>query len=233
MELKDLKVTDFKEGKKYDFLFPIGSIEQHGPFIPFGTDTYITDYLVKQILRKFPKLITLPMLEYSRAQEHRGFYGTVYLTEETFERVMFDICNSIKSRARNIFIMSFHANDAFIDRFIKKNNFKNVKMVNLEISHKDDDKYIEKNILKGLLDEHAGNSEISNMLAINKKLVKIPFLKYSKKQIENPWETDNLIDKSPDGIVDNHPKWIISLNIGKKILDIYTKRVIDNLRKCL
>lgn len=68
MKLKELKATYFQKDKKYDFLFPIGSTEQHGLFIPFGTDTYITDYLVKQVSKEFPKMIILPTLEVSRAQ---------------------------------------------------------------------------------------------------------------------------------------------------------------------
>lgn len=233
MKLKELKFTDFQKGKKYDFLFPIGSTEQHGPFIPLGTDTYITNYLVEQLSEKFPKMIILPTLEYSRSQEHRGFYGTLWLTEETLERIMFDICNSLKNKARNIFIISFHANDNIINRFIKRNSFQNIKIINLQITHEADDNYIEKNILHGHLDAHAGNSEISNMLIINKKLVKLPPKDFLKKEIKSPWETDNLIEKSSNGIVDNNPKWIVNSKVGKRILDIYTKRVIENLKNHL
>ena len=39
MKLKELNITDFQEDQKYDFIFPIGATEQHGPFISFGTDT--------------------------------------------------------------------------------------------------------------------------------------------------------------------------------------------------
>jgi len=49
MKLKELNAAYFQEDEKYNFLLPIGATEQHGPFIPFGTDTYITDYLVEQI----------------------------------------------------------------------------------------------------------------------------------------------------------------------------------------
>ncbi len=174
MKLKELKATDFQEGKKYDFLFPIGATEQHGSFIPFGTDTYIIDYLIEEVSKEFPELIILPTLEVSRSQEHRGFYGTLYLSEKTLKAVMFDIYNSLKDRARNIFITSFHANEPYINSFIENNKFDGVNIVNLEITNNEDDEYIERNILNGEFDGHAGNSEISNMLIINEKLVKIP-----------------------------------------------------------
>jgi len=231
VKLKEIKVTDFQEGQKFDFLFPIGSTEQHGPFIPFGTDTYITDYLTEQVSKQFPELIILPTLEVSRSEEHRGFYGSLWLSEETLKAVMFDICNSLKDRAKNIFIMSFQFNDPYIENFIENNKFDGVNVSHLSIANDKDDEYIEKYILDGELDGHAGNSEISNMLVINEDLVKIPPKDYPKTKVNNPFETDNLIEKCPNGIADNNPEWRVNKDIGKKILDIYVSRVIKNLKK--
>lgn len=231
MKLKEIKVTDFQEGQKFDFLFPIGSTEQHGPFIPFGTDTYITDYLVEKVSKDFPELIILPTLEVSRSEEHRGFYGSLWLSEETLKAVMFDICNSLKDRAQYIFIMSFQFNDPYIKDFIQNNKFDGVNVSHLSIANDKDDEYIEKYILDGELDGHAGNSEISNMLVINEDLVKIPPKDYPKTKVNNPFETDNLIEKCPNGIADNNPEWRVNKDIGKKILDIYVSRVIKNLKK--
>ncbi len=239
MKLKELKTTDFQEGKKYDFLFPIGSTEQHGPFIPFGTDTYITDYVAEEISKEFPELIILPTLEVSKSQEHKGAYGTLWLTEETMKAVMFDICNSLKDRARNIFIYSCHGGNYFpIKNFIAENNFNGVNIIHVEArilgprESKDsqDDEYIEKNILNGPLDRHAGNSEISNMLVIDEKLVKLPPKDYKKTKVENPFATDNLVEKCPNGVVDDHPEWITNKDVGKKILDVYVARMIQNLK---
>jgi hypothetical protein len=68
------------------------------------------------------------------------------------------------------------------------------------------------------------------MLAIDPTTVTLPIQSDPKTFIENPFETDNLADKSPNGIADNHPKWITTPTIGKQILDIYTKRVLKNLK---
>lgn len=233
MRLKEIKATDLRKDQKYDFLFPIGATEQHGPFIPFGTDTYITEYLVHHIEKQFPEIIILPTLEVSRSQEHRGWYGTLWLTEETLEKVMLDICTSLKNQARNIFIYSFHANSIYIEKFIKKYPFENIKIICLNESNDEDCEYIEKNILHGPLDGHAGNSEIANMLVIEEKLTTTPNKDYPKTHIENHFETDNLIEKSPNGIADNHPEWMVNKKVGQDILDIYTKRIIENVKKYL
>ena len=178
-----MKFMDFQKDQKYDFLFPIGATEQHGPFIPFGTDSYITDYLVEKVAREFPELIILPTIEISRSQEHRGFYGTLWFTEETLNSVMFDVCNSLKDRARNILITSFHSNAPYIEKFIKKAQFDGVNIIHLEMFNEKDDKHIEE-ILHGPFDDHAGNTEISNMLVINEKLVETPPQDYPKSTIE-------------------------------------------------
>ena len=211
-------------------IFPKSHL-QHGPFIPFGTDTYITDYLVEQVSKEFPELIILPTLEVSRSQEHRGFFGTLYLSEETLKAVMFDICNALKDRAKNIFITSFHHNDPYINSFIENNKFDEANIVHLEITDDKDDEFIEKNVLNGEFDGHAGNSEISNMLVINENLVEIPLKDYPKTKVDNPFETDNLIENCPNGIADNHPEWLINKDIGKRILGIYVARMIENLKK--
>ena len=118
-----------------------------------------------------------------------------------------------------------------VNKFIKKHTFKNVNIICLTESNNDDLKNIEKNILRGELDDHTGNSEISNMLAINEKLVEQPLKDYPKSQVKHPFETDNLIEKFPNGIADNHAEWIINKKNGQEILDIYTKRIIKNLKE--
>jgi len=69
------------------------------------------------------------------------------------------------------------------------------------------------------------------MLFINERLVKIPSIDYPKSTVENPFETDNLMDKCPNGIADNNPEWQTNKDIGKDILDIYVARMIKNINK--
>ena len=230
MRLKDMKTVDFKEGQKYDFIFPLWATEQHGPFIPLGTDTYITDYIINQVEQQFSEIIILPTLEVSRSQEHRSFFGTLWLSEETLEHVLFDICNSLKDKAKTIFIYSFHANGPYIDKFIKNNSFEGVNIIQINESTDEDCIYIEKNILQGPLDGHAGNSEISNMLVLQEKLVNIPQVDYPKYDAEWAFDTDNIIEKCPNGIADSHPQRRVNKKIGQEILDIYVSRIIQEIK---
>lgn len=235
MRLKQIKAIDLKEeGRKYDFIFPIGATEQHGPFLPFGTDTYITDYVVDEIEKQFPQVIILPTLEFSRSQEHREFFGTIWLKEETLGQILEDTCKSLAARARNIFLISFHANDEVIKRFIEQSedSFEGTQITLLEMCDQEDIKNIEQ-LLGGTIDEHAGNTEISNMLCINQQLVKTLAIDYPKPKVLNPWQTGNLHDQSKSGIADNNPEWIVNEKIGEEILRIYVKRTVTNLNKYL
>ena len=225
-----MRFPDLSGDRKYNFIVPIGSLEQHGPFAPFGTDTYTTDYLVDQVEKQFPELVILPTLEFSRAEEHRDFFGTVYLTEKTLVKVMFDICNSIFQKADHIFITSFHYNDPYIQKFIREKSdfFQPAKIIHLEMCNDEDEQKLVE-MLGGPSDSHAGNTEISNMMIIDESTVTLPSTDDKKSFIEDAFESDNIAEKSPNGIADNHPDWIVNKEIGQKSLDLYVGRMVKNL----
>lgn len=237
MFLKQLKLTDLDKNKKYDFIVPFGSTEQHGPFIPFGTDTYVTDAMLARTNQDFPELIILPTLEYSCSGEHEGFVGTVWLSESTFHLLMIDVCNSLKNYARSIsFITGHGGNLRPIDSFVTNsiNKFDDVKLSHL--SFNDDtvnDKIVD--LIGGPCDEHAGNSEISLMLAVHPDLTITPSTEYKKIPVKNPWEKGRLIEKSIDGIADANPEWHVNKEFGEKVFEwLYEeikKQLMEILRK--
>lgn len=233
MKLKELKYSRIEKVKNPCFLLPIGATEQHGPFLPFGTDTFITDEIISEVEKHLPELIILPTLEYSRSDEHRGFYGTIWLTTDTLVKVLYDIVKALSSKAEFIFVYSFHANDSVIGEFIKQYQTQfTPKIIFLKNYNKDIDLKIQE-LIKGPADDHAGNTEISNMLSIEEKLVKIPILSDKKNFVEDPFETGNIKDKCKNGVADNHPKWVVSKEIGKQILEIYVASLVGQIRKYL
>jgi creatinine amidohydrolase/Fe(II)-dependent formamide hydrolase-like protein len=225
MKLKDLSLTKLNELDEFNFLLPIGATEQHGPYIPFGTDTYITDKIIEYVESDLPQLVILPTLEYSRSDEHAGFYGTIWLKADTVKQIMKEITESLDKKAVHFFYISFHANDYLIQSFVEENQeqFK-AKLTYLSCSNNQTEAEIEK-LLNGPGDEHAGNTEISNMLAIDENLVDIPQSSDLKEFIDDPFETGDLAEKSKNGIADNHPKWIVNKTIGEEILKLYAKHV--------
>lgn len=235
MFLKQIKLSDLKQEKKYHILVPIGSTEQHGPYLPFGSDTYMTDAVVKEIDRQFPNILVLPTLEYSCSGEHEGFMGTVWLEEKTFKLVLLDVCHSVKEFASSIIFFTEHGGNLnVIDEFItdQNRNIQQVPLYHLETDNTAIDEMAKK-IMNGPVDVHAGNSEISLLLSLEPTLVTIPNKHDTKTPVENPWETRKLKDKSRDGIADLHPEWLVSKEFGERIFQVMKDTTIQNLKKIL
>lgn len=79
-------------------LLPIGAVEQHGHHLPLLTDTLIVNRMLDAALAALPDDVaawTLPVLPYSKSNEHTGFPGTVSLSAQTLIGVLHDIARSV------------------------------------------------------------------------------------------------------------------------------------------
>ncbi len=236
MLLKDLKTTDFDTSKKYVFVVAMGATEQHGPFLPLGTDTYCQDAILEKSIKECPEAIFLPTLEITCSKEHRGFPGTVWVEKETMMLMLRDICNSLRNYAKHIIFTSWHGgNIGTINRFIKTEqpNFKEVIFHHINL---DPEEILQKTrqLINGPVDDHAGNTEISMTLATQPSLVTIPPTDYPKHQITMDWDSENpLVNMSADGIVDNHPNWVISHEQGKTCIELSAEHLKNEIQKIL
>lgn len=70
-------------------IIPVGSIEQHGPHMPLGTDFYWALNMCLLIAQETDILVA-PALMVGLAEYHMGFPGTMTLTPETFEAVLYE-----------------------------------------------------------------------------------------------------------------------------------------------
>jgi creatinine amidohydrolase len=57
-------------------LLPVGAIEQHGPHLPLGTDTYIASYIAREVAQRDSHVL-LPAVPVGVSHEHRQFWGTL------------------------------------------------------------------------------------------------------------------------------------------------------------
>ena len=60
-------------------IIPLGSVEQHGPHLPLGTDWIIAQELAKRASNGTEALV-LPVLPFGYAEYHMDFPGTLTLT---------------------------------------------------------------------------------------------------------------------------------------------------------
>ena len=235
MFLERMRTTDFDSKQKYTFVVSMGATEQHGPFLPLGTDSYIQDAIITRAEKNVTQALFLPTIRITCSKEHAGFPGSLWIEKETMKLVLRDLCQSILPHAANIILVSWHGgNISLLNRFVEEYRapfspvyLEHVSLDSEEILRKTSD------LLGGPVDEHAGNSETSMMLVCEEELTKLPPDDYPKTKIENAWDTDRLVDVSKDGIVDNHPKWIITKEIGEVCIDMAAKELVMHLKRVM
>jgi len=217
---------ELRNSKVDTAILPIGSIEQHGPHLPMGTDWIFADEDAKRIAEKVGNCYLLPALPYGNAQEHLGFCGTITLRPQTLAQVIRDIALSLYLQGiKKIVIFSDHGGNWIIKPTIRE--------LNLEYP---DLKIIHGTSMGGRpTDVHAGDSETSRMLYLNEKLVK-------KDRIVDsvPDVTQEYLDYVGIKALSDHGHWgrpsQASLEKGKEIMDnaiesmaSYIKRTFEKL----
>jgi len=104
-------------------IIPVGSIEQHAKHLPLGTDSYGAIEISKLIAQK-AEAVVAPVVLAGLSSHHLGFPGTITLTPETFEAVVYETALSlIKHGFRKILLYNGHGgNTASVARIIEKIN---------------------------------------------------------------------------------------------------------------
>jgi creatinine amidohydrolase len=75
-------------------VLPIGSIEQHGPHLPNGTDTMAAELIAREVANRMGAVYA-PFSPYGVTPIHAGHPGTVTLRRETFEALLTDVCSEL------------------------------------------------------------------------------------------------------------------------------------------
>ena len=86
-----------KDGKAVAVL-PIGAIEQHGPHLPVGTDTYTAQTLTDAampLVQSPAQFLVLPSICYALSVEHIHVPGTITLSPVTLLHTLCDVGDSL------------------------------------------------------------------------------------------------------------------------------------------
>lgn len=159
-------------------LIPVGSIEQHGRHLPLGTDSYAAMEVCKLIAQRSEALVA-PVVLAGISAHHLGFAGSLTLSPETFEQVVFETAQAlIHHGIRKIAIYNGHGgNSASVANVITRINNNTVATAvdlgDLPLPQ------TESPYPSAALDYHAGVGETSWMLYLTPSLVQM-------SEAENP-----------------------------------------------
>jgi mycofactocin system creatininase family protein len=86
------------EGSRPLLLVPVGSMEQHGPHLPLGTDTMIAAAVTREAARGLDAggrhVLVAPPLGYGASGEHEGLPGTISIGHEALRLLLVEFARS-------------------------------------------------------------------------------------------------------------------------------------------
>jgi creatinine amidohydrolase len=85
-------------------IVPVGAVEQHGPHLPLGVDTYICEAVALQV-SALTGVPMIPPLCYGVSASHGDFAGTITVRPETMIGFVEDIIESLYDRGIRQFIL--------------------------------------------------------------------------------------------------------------------------------
>lgn len=96
-------------------LLACGAIEQHGPHLPIGVDTYLGYALGEAVARKLGNTLVAPTLRPGCSDHHINFPGTLSIRRETFINLLEDYCASlVNSGFSNVVVFPSHGGNTDI-----------------------------------------------------------------------------------------------------------------------
>jgi len=85
----------------------IGAIEQHGPHLPLGTDTYDAMELVHEVAKRTNSVAVVPCWP-GYSPYHMDFRGTITFKEDTLRGILMDTIGSLADHGVKRFIITNH-----------------------------------------------------------------------------------------------------------------------------
>lgn len=101
-------------------VLPVGSFEQHGPFLPLATDTLIACTVAREIAAAYPVHL-LPPLTIACSHEHADWPGTVSISAATLHAVVRDIAESLRrSGVQALVVVNGHGGNYVLGNVVQE-----------------------------------------------------------------------------------------------------------------
>src|SRR5436190_8879943 len=97
-EMTWMEVRDALRAGKTTVIVPTGGVEQNGPYLATGKHNYVLRATTEAIARKLGDALVAPIVGFvpegdiDPPTSHMKYPGTISLTEDTYQRLLTDIC---------------------------------------------------------------------------------------------------------------------------------------------
>ena len=246
------EIEEATAGGKTTVILAAASIEQHGPHLPTGTDTYLGYTLAEGIAHELGNALVAPVMRPGLSEHHLDFPGTVTLTQETFMRVLEEHCINLAGHGfEDIVLISSHGGNsdtmvAFLPRIAKALRDRcRVHMVMPNIREQPaeiEEVYREYGVTRPQAGVHSGFAETSMMLAIHPELVDMDRAEegradeafYHPNQIKYS-QIESFVygvrSQSPNGILGDARG--ARAEAGRRLLKVRVKQAAEEIRKMI
>ena len=176
----DLTTEDFRtrDMSRAIAVLPVAAVEQHGPHLPVGVDTWINEGYLARVRALVPDdldVLFLPVQAVGKSNEHLAFPGTITLSAETLIRAWTEIGESIHRAGcrKLVFVNSHGGNVAVIDIVARELRVRHGMLAVNAAWHRlgyPDGLYAADEMRHGI---HGGDAETSLMLAFRPETVRM------------------------------------------------------------
>ncbi|MFB8244143.1 creatininase family protein [Streptomyces sp. NPDC055952] len=154
-------------------VLPVGSFEQHGPYLPLATDTLVACAVAREIAGAYPVHL-LPPVTISCSHEHAAWPGTVSISAVTLHAVVRDIADSLRrSGVDALVVVNGHGGNYVLGNVVQEASARGERMALFPAAEDWEAARQRAGVVTSLLtDMHAGEIETSVLLHAHPEMLR-------------------------------------------------------------